>query len=190
MLSLRKIIKKKSIAEFEKIKNISPNAVINLWFEDDLFCQTNLWFIAHFLCQFTDEQAIYLIRPDDNMNYVFASMNEQALEKAYQNKQELSQQTLGELSKMWQYYQAKDLEKMLKIAQNNNEKLGFLEEAAKAHIDRVLNQRPQKALSKIIKELQTKDFAKVFPVFNRQERIYGFGDMQVKRIFDKLIEQN
>ena len=35
----------KVLNEFEKIKNIPQNADVYFWFEDDLFCQVNLWFL-------------------------------------------------------------------------------------------------------------------------------------------------
>jgi hypothetical protein len=34
----------KVVSEFEKIKNIPAHSEVNLWFEDDLFCQVNMWF--------------------------------------------------------------------------------------------------------------------------------------------------
>ncbi|WP_221411228.1 DUF1835 domain-containing protein [Epilithonimonas xixisoli] len=34
----------KSVSEFEKILKIPEGSEVHLWFEDDLFCQVNLWF--------------------------------------------------------------------------------------------------------------------------------------------------
>lgn len=36
-----------TVSEFEKIRAIPENAVINLWFEDDLFCQVNFKADSH-----------------------------------------------------------------------------------------------------------------------------------------------
>lgn len=33
------------LKEFEKISNISENEKVFLWFEEDAFCQVNLWFL-------------------------------------------------------------------------------------------------------------------------------------------------
>ena len=39
-----------SEAEILKIKNIS-DGIVNLWFEEDLFCQVNLWFSCYLLAE-------------------------------------------------------------------------------------------------------------------------------------------
>ncbi|MFC3159993.1 protein of unknown function [Chryseobacterium arachidis] len=39
----------KVVSEFEKILHIPENSEVNLWFEDDLFCQVNLWFCLSLL---------------------------------------------------------------------------------------------------------------------------------------------
>src|SRR4051812_39763377 len=35
----------KVVTEFEKIINAAGNSEFNLWFEFDLFCQVNMWFV-------------------------------------------------------------------------------------------------------------------------------------------------
>ena len=37
--------------EFQKILTLEPDSNVNLWFEDDLFCQVNFWFIIHLLSE-------------------------------------------------------------------------------------------------------------------------------------------
>jgi len=51
----------KVIPEFMQLDKIEKFDEINLWFEDDLFCQLNLWFVCSCLKEFkTSNQAIYL----------------------------------------------------------------------------------------------------------------------------------
>ena len=47
--------------------------------------------------------------------------------------------------------------------------------------------RPIQSLITIMKELDTEEFGPVFREFNKRESIYGFGDLQVKRLFDEII---
>src|SRR5215210_3615464 len=35
--------------EFRKLNNLTPGAEVNLWFEYELFCQTNMWFCLDLL---------------------------------------------------------------------------------------------------------------------------------------------
>lgn len=37
----------KTVSEISKLLAISPGTEINLWFEEDLFCQVNFWFSVH-----------------------------------------------------------------------------------------------------------------------------------------------
>ena len=53
----------KTVSEFQKIEHITPNSDINLWFEEDLFCQVNFWFIIHLLNQSENNNPIFLIQP-------------------------------------------------------------------------------------------------------------------------------
>ena len=40
---------KTSLSEFEKINTMEEGAEVCLWFENDLFCQINMWFIISLL---------------------------------------------------------------------------------------------------------------------------------------------
>ena len=46
-----------------------------------------------------------------------------------------------------------------------------------------------KSLKQIISELKTHEFDPVFKEFCQREAIYGLGDLQVKRMFDKITEE-
>jgi hypothetical protein len=39
-------------------------------------------------------------------------------------------------------------------------------------------------------ELGTTDFGLIFKEFNKREAIYGFGDLQVKRLLDGLLNKD
>ena len=52
---------KEVVPEFEKILAIPQGSEVNLWFEDDLFCQVNFWFTLHLLAQTGKEIEAFLI---------------------------------------------------------------------------------------------------------------------------------
>lgn len=94
------------------------------------------------------------------------------------------------LAGLWKLYQHQKTDEMLKTAQHLKRELPFLLPAVQAHIDRIPSNgnpgRPVQSLKVIRKELNTDDFSEIFKEFSKRESIYGFGDLQVKRLFEKL----
>ena len=70
----------------------------------------------------------------------------------------------------------------------------FILPAVQANVERKRTNenagRPIQSLIAIMKDLKSEEFGPVFREFNKRESIYGFGDLQVKRLFDELIENN
>ena len=177
-------------SEFKKILSLPENSVINLWFEDDLFCQINLWFISSLIEEFVSPKKVFLVRPHTNLQYGFGGLDSEGLVKTYKIRSELSQQDLILFSSLWKSYQNNNHQEILKSSQNNSEKFPFLPEAAKANVKRFPKDRsvgrPEQTLLNIMKEIGSDEFGPVFQEFHKRESIYGFGDLQVKKMFDQL----
>ncbi|MBL0745692.1 hypothetical protein [Chryseolinea lacunae] len=66
----------------------------------------------------------------------------------------------------------------------------YLQEVVKAHVDRFprdgTNGRPERVIEDITKNIST-DFHKVFKEFWNRESNYGFGDTQLKSLYDKVM---
>jgi hypothetical protein len=182
----------KSVTEIEKIQNISDNTEINLWFEDDLFCQVNFWFVINLLFEDGKSQSIFLVRPKKNTEYSFGRMNKDELVRAFKNRVKIEPFELNELSKIWKLYQQENCTEMFEVAKKIEAKFPFLIPAIQAHKDRIpVNEnlgRPKQSLIKIMDDLKTENFGKVFGEFCKREGIYGFGDLQVKRMYDEIIK--
>ena len=180
-----------TVPEFQKIINITKDSDIHLWFEDDLFCQVNLWFVLYLIYQHYNNQTVYLIRPNASCKYNFGGMNTEELETQYQTKTRIEPTELKELSKLWSLYQKDDCNQMLGIAQSLKDRFPFLIDAIQAHQDRLpvdgKTSRLAQSLLKIMKDLNTEDFEPVFIEFSTREGIYGLGDLQVKRLIDEII---
>lgn len=176
-----------SVAEFEKIMNIPSGSIVNLWFEDDLFCQVNLWFILNLLKN-KPLDSIYLIRPEEHNSKGFGGLHIDQLIALNPLKIQLNE--LNELAQLWPLYKENDIMGLADLATEFQEKFPFILNAVHAHIERIQSKndigRPKKALQKIMSELETTDFGKVFRAFCERESIYGFGDLQVRRLYDEL----
>ena len=176
--------------EFQKMQKIEPEAEINLWFEDDLFCQVNLWFVLHVLSIAKRNNLIYLVRPQKHTQYGFGGLDQGELIGIYEQRILLT--NLDVLSSLWAIYQKGDVETLLTKAGELEKKYPFILAATQAHQARIPTAehpgRPVQAIKDIIKELQTDDFGTIFKEFCKRESIYGCGDSQVKRIFDSIMK--
>lgn len=180
----------KSAFEINKILEIDGDADINLWFEDDLFCQVNLWFVVDQLYnQGQSKGQIFLIRPEKLTPYGFGGLSESELLNIYQNRTSLSQ--TDRISMLWRSYQEEDTDRLLELSIELEALYPFIRKAAEAHMARIPKgdnpDRPTQSLMEIMKELNTKEFGPIFREFNQREAIYGFGDLQVKRIYDQIL---
>ena len=180
---------KKSVPEFEKIQNITEDSDINLWFEDDLFCQVNFWFVAYLLKKtIHHNNSVYLVRPKSHNQYGFAGLNHSELFSIYKNRVVLTHS--DKIASLWTSYQNNDTEKLINMARELKESFPFILPAVEAHIARIPTKnnpgKPVQSLMEIMKELETEEFEPVFREFNKRENIYGFGDLQVKRLFDEI----
>ena len=179
----------KAVPEFEKIMNLPRDADINLWFEDDLFCQVNFWFVAHLLTNTMRNSTVYLIRPESHNQFGFGGLNHSELISIHKNRMLLKE--LDKIASLWISYQNDDTGKLIQGAQELQSAYPFILPAAEAHIERkgtIANPgRPSQSLIAIMKEFETEDFDIIFREFNKREAIYGFGDLQVKRLLDQIL---
>ena len=182
-----------TVPEITKITNIPADSAIYCWFEDDLFCQANLWFVLHLLSKQQQGYKIYLVRPNLGNEYSFGLMSNNELIIAYNTATNITVTELKSLSSLWPSYQDKDFDNLLLIAESFLRKYPFLLPAVNAELDRLPDAsgygRPERQLLLIMKNLETEDFSTVFRLFQQSEALYSFGDLQVKRIFDELLRR-
>lgn len=180
---------RKTVSGFSHIQNIKDEATVCLWFEDDLFCQVNCWFVLNLLLDSGYKGTVYLVRPPALSQYGFGGFNTSELETLFQNKQELTKTDIWK--QLWPLYQQQSLEAMIGVGEALKTDYPFVFNAIQAHIDRLPSDhsegKPKKLLADIMKELNTKEFGPVFQAFCKRAPIYGFGDLQVKRLFDELL---
>ncbi len=179
----------KTVPEFQKMLRISDQVDINLWFEDDLFCQVNFWFVLHLLTKSQQSNPIFLIRPQSLSQYGFGGLSKLELTSIYENRLELTDR--NKLASLWESYQTNNTEKLLTTAKQLWDTYPFILHAVQAHINRMPTignpGRPSQSLIEIMKELDTVEFGPIFKEFCKREVIYGFGDLQVKRLLKEIL---
>jgi hypothetical protein len=178
------------LPEFKKILALPNNVTINLWFGDDLFCQMNLCFIIFLLNKIGIQKNIFLVKAQLNNWQEFGAMSKEELITAHQQRKRINSSEFQLMLDIWNALQQKDFKHLKILATSSTPHFPRLKEVMQAHMDRFPPKnklgRPQQSLLQLQKELQSKDFIKIFPAFNEKEGIYGFGDLQVKIMFDEL----
>lgn len=178
----------KVVSEFEKIMTVSSDTKVYLWFEHDLFCQVNLWFVMHLLKP--HKGSVYLVAPTTDLIEGFGGMNELQLEQAYRDAKLLTANERHILADMWKLYQAPDISEALTLSHQTMPELPFLYPAVLAWKESIPHGdypgKPKAALKEIAAELGTNDFGKIFRAFHNKHAIYGYGDLQVKRLWEEL----
>ena len=183
---------KETVPEFLKIQNIPAQAAVHLWFEDDLFCQVNFWFVIHLLRESHRDRQLFLVRPATHTPYGFGGLSTEELVEAFEHKTALT--ALDDLAALWELYQKNDLENLAKTAHRLKNHYPFIPAAVEAHIARIPTAgnpgRPTQSLLQIMDDLNTTDFGSIFREFCKREPIYGYGDVQVKRLLDRIMDQS
>lgn len=176
--------------EFEKIKHIDRDSEIHLWFEEDLFCVVNMWFSVHLILAHQPTPKVSWIKPKSNNWWGFGGMSPEELVDAYVQKIPISNIELQQLNLCWEAFQRKDFSGLKRLAASLVQTFPQIEAVVQAHIDRFPENeqwgRPEKRLSDILKAHSNWSFGQIFRAFNETEGIYGFGDLQVKELYQKV----
>ncbi|WP_343306594.1 hypothetical protein AAHN97_05710 [Chitinophaga niabensis] len=186
----------KVVKEFEKIRNAPDNSVFNLWFEYDLFCQVNMWFVISVISSLPIKKNVfavytsYLDKANKQFWNGFGPANSDELKVCYANKIPLSEADLNLGKDLWEAYRNGNLEELTDLSKDQSLAFPYIQEAVKAHVDRFPKDgskgRPEKVIEDITENIST-DFHEVLKEFWRRESIYGFGDTQLKRLYDKVM---
>lgn len=184
----------KTVSEFEKLNSILDNAEICLWFENDLFCQANMWFVIFLLSNRPGLKIFRIFPLIENGAETwkgFGISNSEMLEQAYNLKIEFTPADIELGYDLWTAYQNSDLDKLKVLSKKPSKCFQYLEEVCQAHVERfphgTATGRPDKVVKEII-ETSSTDFQSVLSEFSMREGIYGFGDVQLKTIYDRQMQ--
>ncbi len=180
----------KSLAEISKLKQISDGSDIYLWFEYDLFCQTNFWFSVAMILQQSDYCQLFYVNPMTDSWSGFGAHDGPELSLCFENRQPISKMHQQTIQALWRAYQHHNFEEMRVLGQSLQQLVPPITEVIQAHIDRFPNDqkvgRPEKILQNIFAKDRSGEFSKIFKEFSEQAGIYGFGDVQVRRMAETL----
>lgn len=176
---------KHSVSEFEKILHLPADSKIYCWFEEDLFCQVNLWFVLNLLKNHSGD--VFLVLPHPDSPYHFSKLGERELMETFESKAHFfNEKERRVLENLWVYFQNEAVFEALTIADFFKERFPYLRSAVEAWRDMIpigkYPGKPKATLLEIQEELQTTQFEPIFKEFQNRLPIYGFGDLQVRKM--------
>ena len=163
------------LKEFQKIQSIPENAEIYFWFEDDLFCQVNFWFLVSVLN--SKKMKFFRVFPKD-FEKGFTESDEPELLENYDSAKEISSEQMNLISNLWKGFQENKF--------RENESSGIVKNLPE--LITANEKRFNETLKNQIKDIQknTKSFEEFFSIFQQNFPIYGFGDLQLKNILKQV----
>ncbi|MFL9833017.1 DUF1835 domain-containing protein [Chryseobacterium terrae] len=163
------------VKEFQKMQNIPEGSDVFFWFEDDLFCQVNFWFLISSLN--LNNINIFRVFPKDTEKG-FAESEENDLLELFHSAKEINNTERELISNLWLDFQQNNLSENASSAIVRN-----LEELITASENRFNG-----TLENQIKEIQKTEgnFEEVFKIFTQKYPVYGFGDLQLRRFIDQF----
>ena len=182
-------------SEFEKIRQAPAGSQFNLWFEYDLFCQVNMWFVLSLIAGLPSPKQVWAVYPSflprqhPHFWSGFGAATAGELLKSFRDRIALNKNEIQLGQRLWQAYKNSDLEELTKLSVYKSAALPELQPVVQAHTDQFPPEggkgRPERILEEIIKT-GPGDFQSVFTAFSKREPIYGFGDVQLKAIYDRV----
>jgi hypothetical protein len=174
------------VREFAKLTALQSDSQINLWFEYELFCQTNMWFCLSLLAESTAD--IYRVAPvtlpDAEQWEGFGNLTPNDLKECFDARVKLSQSEIELGADLWSAYRSNDRGKLEELSTIETPAFPKLREVCIAAIEK--ESRPAEIVREIIQDGET-DFAKIFSRFKARAGVYGYGDSQVKNIWRGLV---
>lgn len=175
------------VDEFNKIKNIPEGSEVYFWFEDDLYCQVNFWFL---LSKIKDKNVkSFAVLPqfknEKDRWKGFGNSSEKDLLESFKSAIEISKQEIALANELWTAFSNLDLEQLKILSKIKSMVFRKLREIVHLYIE-----FSEGKLNDKILDIQNseKDFGKIFQQFSEQFGEFGFGDLQFKLILKNLYD--
>ena len=178
------------LSQLKLLKDVKPGDEICLWFEDDLFCQANMWFSVYYISRIEKVRFFRIFPKEDNVGWSgFGRADAEELIKCFDERKEFSDTDIELANKLWTAYVNNERNTMQILSSQDSFCFRFLRDVIQAHLERnpgeSMNGRPIQTLMNILNEGKT-NFYEICDEFWKREGIYGFGDLQVYNMLKEM----
>ncbi|MBP0902342.1 DUF1835 domain-containing protein [Mariniflexile gromovii] len=180
--------------ELDKLNHSEKYSEIVLWFEYDLFCHINMIAVISLIQQKKIKLPLYLVcsgKVEKNKNLKgLAELNSGQLLKHYRDKIELTPKDIDLAVTVWGIYCGKD-HNLLKPFIVTNSSFKYLSNCLKAHLERFPETKDglnviERNVLEIVKSRSIKSKHHLLGYALNYQGFYGYGDLQISRIIEKL----
>lgn len=171
--------------ELLRLEEIGEGDEVNLWFEFELFCSVNYWFC---LDQLKDCRAsIFRVAPvdvsPDNVWEGFGQHAADDLRACFESRVGLSAGDVETGARLWAAFRESDARRMLELGEYRSPAFPFLREVCEAAAK--IDSRPAEIVCEIVRSGKN-GIDEVFPEFCERAGVYGFGDLQVEKLIERI----
>lgn len=182
------------VSEIRQLNDLSGYTEVVLWFEYDLFCHINLVAVISLLQQKKVDLPLYLvcsgrITGEKNLKGL-SELSSSQLFHHYRKKIKLKAEDIDLAETVWKTYCGKD-HNLFKHYITKKSSFKYLSNCLKAHLERFPDQKSglnilEGNILNIIKDNHIKSRHHLLGYALNYQGYYGFGDVQLSRIIDKL----
>jgi hypothetical protein len=171
--------------ELQKVVDIPNGSDVYLWFEEDLFCLMNAWFVMYQLSNIEKNLQIYWIHPPMTIQYGFGGLSPNELKHAPNHAKKINSKDLETAALLWRLIAKEDYESISDI--RFSEDFEFLNTGTQLLLNLKVEKKPELLLKELISNTENPAFGAIFRKFHATAPEYGLGDLQVKRLYDKIV---
>ncbi len=174
----------KVASELERLSDLDEGDEINLWFEYELFCSVNLWFCLDRLAGSGTQ--VFRVHPavlsEADRWSGFGRLEADDLRRCFEGRIQLKDEDIRLGRDLWRAFRSEDHTRLQELGSIQNAVFPYLREVTAAAADPAL---PIDVLKQIRAD-GVGEFDKVFPEFVSRAGVFGYGDLQVKALWDSL----
>lgn len=181
-------------SEISKLHHTEKHSEIILWFEYDLFCHINMIAVINLIKQKKIDLPVYLVcsgRVQGTKNLKgLSELSQEQLISHYKEKVKLSDSDIDLASTIWGIYCGKD-HNLLKPFIVKSSSFKYLSNCLKAHLERFPSYESglnilEKNILEIVRDNNIKSKHHLLGYTLNYQGYYGFGDIQILKIIEKL----
>ncbi|MFD0988746.1 DUF1835 domain-containing protein [Mariniflexile jejuense] len=178
----------------DKLNHTENYSEIILWFEYDLFCHINMIAVISLIQQKKIKLPLHLVcsgKVDRNKNLKgLTELNSGQLLKHYRDKIELKPDDIEMATTVWGIYCGKD-HNLLKPFIVKKSSFKYLSNCLKAHLERFPETKDglnvmERNILEIVRDTTIKSKHHLLGYALNYQGYYGYGDLQISRIMEKL----